>query len=161
MGRGAGHQRCWAAITAWVLTLGGGAALGQTPAEQQRYQQRMQQLFIRLDRNGDRRLQRQEVEGQPYLERHFERLDQQQRGFLVPADLAPGAHTRGERSGRFFKRADRNGDGRIDRREAEAYSWLLRHFGRADRNGDGSVDRQELRGLAEQRRRSLSAPAQP
>lgn len=161
MGRAAGHQRCWAAITAGALSLSGGGVLAQTPAEQQAYQQRLQQLFIRLDRNGDRRLQRQEVQGQPYLERHFERLDQQRRGFLVPGDLAPGTKGRGERTGRFFDRADRNGDGRIDRREAEAYGWLLRHFGKADRNGDGSVDRQELQGLSEQRRRQLSAPAQP
>ena len=158
MGRAA---RCWAVIAAGALGLSGAGALGQTAAEQQAYQQRLQQLFIRLDRNGDRRLQRQEVQGQPYLERHFERLDRQRRGFLVPADLAPGAGGQGERTERFFRQADRNGDGRIDRREAEAYGWLLRHFGNADRNGDGSVDRQELQGLSEQRRRQLSAPAQP
>jgi Ca2+-binding EF-hand superfamily protein len=161
MGRAAGHLRCWAAIAAGALGLSGGGLHGQTPAEQERYQQRLQQLFIRLDRNGDRRLQRQEVQGQPYLERHFERLDRHRRGFLVPADLAPGAGVPGERAERFFRQADRNGDGGIDRREAEAHGWLLRRFGNADRNGDGSVDRQELRGLAEQRRRQLSTPASP
>ena len=164
MGRAAGHLRCWAAIAAGALGLSGGGLQAQTPAEQQRYQQRLQQLFIQLDRNGDRRLQPQEVRGQPYLERHFERLDRQRRGFLIPTDLAPGADgegERGERAERFFRQADRNGDGRIDRREAEAHDWLLRRFGSADRNGDGSVDRQELRGLAEQRRRQRSAPGQP
>ena len=145
-------------IAAGALGLSGAGGHGQTPAEQQRYQQRLQQLFIQLDRNGDRRLQRQEVQGQPYLERHFERLDRQRRGFLVPADLATGPNSQGTRAERFFRQADRNGDGRIDRREAEAYGWLLRRFGNADRNGDGSVDRQELRGLAEQRRRQLSNP---
>ncbi len=158
MGRGAVHRRCWAVIAAGALGLSGAGVHGQTPAEQQRYQQRLQQLFIRLDRNGDRRLQRQEVQGQPYLERHFERLDRQRRGFLVPADLAPGAGGQGERAERFFRQADRNGDGRIDRREAEAHGWLLRRFGNADRNGDGSVDRQELQGLSEQRRRQRSTP---
>ena len=158
----AGHQRCWAAIAAGLLTLGGAGSMhAQTPAEQQSYQQRLQQLFIRLDRDGDRRLQRREVHGQPYLERHFERLDRQRRGFLVPADLAPATRTRGERAERFFSRVDRNGDGRIDRREAEAYSWLRRHFGNADRNGDGRVDRQELQGLAEQRRRQMLQQSPP
>lgn len=137
------------------------SAWGQTPAEQQRYQLRMQQLFRQLDRNGDQRLQRQEVQGQPYLERHFERLDSRQRGYLAPADLMPGPAPKGERAERFFRQADRNGDGRIDRREAEVYGWLRQHFGTADRNSDGSVDRQELQGLAEQRRRQLAAPALP
>ncbi len=156
-------RRCRLPILAIVLgiSLGtSGAAWGQTPAEQQSYQQRMQQLFRQLDRNSDQRLQRQEVQGQPYLERHFERLDSRRRGYLTPTDLMPAQKPRGERATRFFSQADRNGDGRIDRREAEPYSWLLRHFGKADRNGDGSVDRQELQGLAEQRRQ-LSAPAQP
>jgi Ca2+-binding EF-hand superfamily protein len=121
----------------------------------------MRLLFERLDRNDDQRLQRQEVQGQPYLERHFDRLDSRKRGYLGPDDLTPAQATRGERAKRFFEQADRNGDGSIDRREAEAYSWLQRHFGQADRNGDGRVDRQELQGLGEQRRRQLSAPTQP
>jgi len=144
---------------ALAISLGlSSAAWAQTAAEQQSYQQRMRLLFERLDRNNDQRLQRQEVQGQPYLERHFERLDSRKRGYLGPDDLTP---TQTSRAKRFFEQADRNGDGGIDRREAEAYSWLQRHFGQADRNGDGRVDRQELQGLGEQRRRQLSAPSQP
>ena len=145
-----------------LIALAGSALVGraQTPAEQQSYQQRLQLLFQRLDRNGDQRLQRQEVQGQPYLERHFQRLDSRQRGYLTPSDLMPAQAAPGERAERFFRQADRNGDGRIDRIEAEAHQWLLRHFSSADRNRDGSVDRQELQGLAEQRRRSTS-PASP
>jgi len=147
---------------ALAISLGlSSAGWAQTTAEQQSYQQRMRLLFERLDRNNDQRLQRQEVQGQPYLERHFERLDSRKRGYLGPEDLTPSQGTRGERAARFFEQADRNGDGGIDRREAEAYSWLQRHFGQADRNGDGRVDRQELQGLGEQRRRQLSAPSQP
>lgn len=142
---------------ALALSLGApGVSRAQTAAEQQSYQQRLQQLFQRLDRNGDQRLQRQEVQGHAYLERHFDRLDSQRRGYLTPEDLRPAQAQRGERAARFFSEADRNGDGRIDRREAEGYSWLRQHFSSADRNGDGSVDRQELHGLAEQRRRQLS-----
>ena len=151
----------WGHLTL-AISLGlSSAAWAQTAAEQQTYQQRMRLLFERLDRNNDQRLQRQEVQGQPYLERHFERLDSRKRGYLGPEDLTPAQTTRGERATRFFEQADRNGDGGIDRGEAEAYAWLLRHFGQADRNGDGRVDRQELQGLGEQRRRQLSAPTQP
>jgi len=151
-----GQAQHWGGLAAALIALTSGAgAWGQTAAEQQSYQQRMQQLFQRLDRNGDQRLQRLEVQGQSYLERHFERLDRQGRGYLTPSDLAPAQGPRGERSERFFTQADRNGDGRIDRREAEPYSWLLRNFGNADRNGDGRVDRQELHGLTEQRKRQM------
>lgn len=127
----------------------------QSAAELQSYQRRIQALFERLDRNGDARLERLEVQGHAYLERHFERLDREQRGYLTPSDLRP----EGGRRAQFFERADRNGDGRIDRREAEPYPGLQRHFNAADRNGDGTVDRSELRGLAEQRRRQQTPPA--
>ena len=151
----------WGHLTL-AISLGlSSAAWAQTAAEQQTYQQRMRLLFERLDRNNDQRLQRQEVQGQPYLERHFDRLDSRKRGYLGPDDLTPAQTKRGERAKRFFEQADRNGDGGIDRREAEAYSWLQRHFGQADRNGDGRVDRQELQGLGEQRRRQTSPPAKP
>jgi len=51
------------------------------------YQQRMGQLFQQLDRNGDGRLDRQEAQHNPYLRRHFDRLDRGGKGYLVPADL--------------------------------------------------------------------------
>jgi hypothetical protein len=89
------------------------------------------------------------VEGQPYLQRHFERLDQQKRGYLTPADLRPpaGATAGQERARQFFKRADRNGDGQLDKQEAEPYPWLQRRFSEADRNGDGKLSGEELRQL--------------
>ena len=55
--------------------------------EVERYQQRLQQLFRQLDRNGDGRLEREEARANPYLLRHFDRLDRGGKGFLVPADL--------------------------------------------------------------------------
>ncbi|MFM2079900.1 MAG: hypothetical protein RLZZ219_582 [Cyanobacteriota bacterium] len=123
-------------------------ARAQSAAELQGYQQRLQRLFQRLDQNGDQRLERREVEGHPYLQRHFERLDPQQRGHLRPEDLRPAASPPGsgggERARRFLERADSDGDGRLERREAEAYPWLQRRFQEADRNGDGALNRDEL-----------------
>ena len=124
-------------------------AQAQSQSELQSYQQRLQHLFQRLDQNGDQRLDRSEVNGQPYLQRHFERLDRQQRGYLTPADLRPptaGAGG-GERTRRFIREADRNGDGTISRQEAEPYPWLQRRFNEADRNADGNLNRGELRQL--------------
>ena len=129
---------------------GGTAAVqAQTQLEVRTYQQRLQKLFQRLDRDGDQRLERSEVEGHPYLERHFERLDQQKRGYLSPADLRPptGAAGANARAQRFLTRADRNGDNQLDRQEAEPFPWLQRLFDEIDRNDDGRISGDELRQL--------------
>lgn len=121
-------------------------AAAQNTAELQRYQQRLEQLFQRLDQNNDQRLERWEVEGVPYLERHFERLDQQMRGYLTLDDLRPASRAlRRDRASRFFRQADRNGDGHIDQAEASAFPWLLKRFESIDSNGDGSLSGAELR----------------
>ena len=79
------HRSCF------LLAAGAGLLLAfplglqaQTPQELKAYERRLQQLFEQLDRDGNRRLERQEVQGQPYLQRHFDRLviaqaEQQQR----------------------------------------------------------------------------------
>jgi Ca2+-binding EF-hand superfamily protein len=61
-------------------------ALAQA-SEQQQYQQRLRQLFTQLDRNGDGRLDRREASRNAFLERHFDRLDQGGKGYLLPSDL--------------------------------------------------------------------------
>jgi Ca2+-binding EF-hand superfamily protein len=55
--------------------------------EQEHYQRRMERLLRQLDSNGDGRLDRQEASRNRYLQRHFDRLDQDGKGYLVPADL--------------------------------------------------------------------------
>jgi chromosome segregation ATPase len=55
--------------------------------ELQRYQDKLQQLFRRLDRDGDGRLDQEEAAVNAYLRRHFERLDRGGKGYLVPSDL--------------------------------------------------------------------------
>ena len=136
----------------WVLLLGAvllaGPATAQTQAELQGYQLRLERLFQRLDLNGDQRLERREVESHPYLQKHFSRLDQQRRGYLTPTDLRPAASGSGsERARRFIDRSDRNGDGVLDRQEAEIHPWLQKRFRDADRNGDGVIGSEELQRL--------------
>lgn len=150
------HRPRWSRARSLLKLLWGGCACGlaawpavpaaaQSARELQTYQQRLERLFQRLDENNDRRLERLEVEGVPYLQRHFERLDQRQRGYLTPNDLRPaGSAGRHERTERWFHRADRNGDGLIERAEATAFPWLLRRFDAADSNADGALSRAEL-----------------
>jgi Ca2+-binding EF-hand superfamily protein len=77
-----------AALAGLLLMVGAPAAPTQAQAsEEQRYQQRLRQLFDQLDRNGDGRLDRREASRNAYLERHFERLDRGGKGYLLPGDL--------------------------------------------------------------------------
>lgn len=154
-------RRAPALLLAVLLLAGGWGApgRGQERRELRAYQQRLEQLFVQLDRNGDGRLSRREVEGHPYLERHFNRLDRRGRGYLTPADLVPpDASGVGERLQRFFARADTNGNGLIDRREAAAFPGLQERFNAADRNGDGRVSLEEF---TELRRRLPPAGGDP
>lgn len=77
-----------AALAGLLLMVSAPAAPIQAQAsEEQRYQQRLRQLFDQLDRNGDGRLDRREASRNAYLERHFERLDRGGKGYLLPGDL--------------------------------------------------------------------------
>ena len=143
------HRSCF------LLAAGAGLLLAfplglqaQTPQELKAYERRLQQLFEQLDRDGNRRLERQEVQGQPYLQRHFDRLDQNRRGYLTPAALKPSNKVAPPRAERGLRMADPNGAGRIDQQEAQGYPWLRKHFQTIDQNGDGSLDRGELNTLS-------------
>ncbi|CAK6688777.1 hypothetical protein IFHNHDMJ_00476 [Synechococcus sp. CBW1107] len=131
--------------------------LAQQQRDLETYRQRLQNLFRRLDRNGDQRLERSEVRGHAYIEKHFERLDRSGRGHLTPADFVPHrAAWQGERLRAMFLRADHNRNGRIERGEAKDLRWLQENFSQADRNGDGGVSLQELGELRRHRAGSAS-----
>lgn len=70
-----------------LASVGGAEQAAQAADELEVYQQRLGQLFRQLDRNGDGRLERDEVSANAYLQRHFERLDRGGKGYLVPSDL--------------------------------------------------------------------------
>ena len=79
-----------ASSLAGVLLLAAVGSAGQpvrAADELEVYKQRLVQLFRQLDRNGDGRLEPNEVRANPYLERHFERLDRGGKGYLVQGDL--------------------------------------------------------------------------
>lgn len=85
------HHRALPLLLAAALLLGGvatGAAPARADDEVIRYRLRLEKLFRRLDLDGDGRLDRQEAQANPYLRRHFERLDRGGKGYLLPDDLS-------------------------------------------------------------------------
>lgn len=151
-----------AALLLAVLSLAGPWAGALVPAgraqdleDLQRYQRRLEKLFRKLDTNGDGRLSPDEIRGHLYLESNFQRFDQGGKGYLLPSNLTTSpdkGHFLGNRLRQAFKRADRNGDGRLCGAEVAALPWLQLQANQADRNGDGCVSLEELWIL----RRSLS-----
>lgn len=133
---------CWLIGVQGLLLLPLASARAN-PQPVQVYGRRMEALFVRMDVNGDGRLESREVQGQPYLERRLQRPDS--RGYLLIEDLSPRSpHPSGQRLQQRFRQADRNGDGQIDRRECRSLPWLSRNFISFDLNGDGGLTLGEL-----------------
>ncbi len=133
-------------ITAGLISAG--TLLNQTGAEAipdgiESYGQRMEAMFLRLDINGDGRLDASEVGEKTYLIRRLNRKNS--RGYLVLEDLRPsGTHPNGKRLQRHFKQADIDGNGKLNRYEAQTIRWLGNNFNRLDLNNDRYITMEEL-----------------
>ena len=111
------------------------------------------ELFLRIDTNGDRKLEFSEI--QAARAQMFDRMDANRNG-LLDADEVRAAVER-VKSKRDFQsaqfagfqaqagRMDRNGDGRISRDEFAAF--IPDRLLRADTNGDDALSISELRAL--------------
>ena len=115
-------------------------ALRAAPADKTMrvYSTRMESLFIRLDVNGDGRLDASEVQGRRALSRVLKR--QNNRSYLLLEDLRLQDSTpNGPRLKRHFKKADRDQNRRLDRKEAKRIPWISRNFKALDGDRDGTV----------------------
>ena len=120
-------------------------ALQAAPADKTMrvYSTRMEILFIRLDVNGDGRLDASEVQGRRALSRVLKR--QNNRSYLLLEDLRlQDSIPNGPRLKRHFKKADRDQNRRLDRKEAKRIPWISRNFKALDGDRDGTVTLQEL-----------------
>lgn len=59
-----------------------------------------------------------------------------------------------------FEKADRNGDGKIDRREAASSKTLVKEFAGLDRDRDGRLDKGEFARLETEQMRRPDGPDQ-
>ena len=107
------------------------------------YSTRMEILFIRLDVNGDGRLDASEVQGRRALSRVLKR--QNNRSYLLLKDLRlQDSSPSGPRLKRYFRQADRDRNHRLNRQEAKHIPWISRNFNTLDGDRDGSVTLEEL-----------------
>ena len=120
-------------------------ALRAAPADKTMrvYSTRIESLFIRLDVNGDGRLDASEVQGRRALSRVLKR--QNNRSYLLLEDLRlQDSIPNGPRLKRHFKKADLDQNRRLDRKEAKRIPWISRNFKALDGDRDGTVTLQEL-----------------
>ena len=120
-------------------------ALQAAPADKimRDYSAKMEALFIRLDVNGDGRLDASEVQGRRALSRVLKR--QNNRSYLLLKDLRlQDSSPSGPRLKRYFLQADRDGNSRLDRQEAKRIPWISRNFKALDGDRDESVTLEEL-----------------
>ena len=107
------------------------------------YSSRMETLFIRLDVNGDGRLDASEVQGRRALSRLLNR--QNNRSYLLLKDLRlQDSSPSGPRLKRHFRQADRDQNHRLNLQEAKRIPWISRNFNALDGDRDGSVTLEEL-----------------
>ena len=107
------------------------------------YSSRMETLFIRLDVNGDGRLDASEVQGRRALSRVLKR--QNNRSYLLLKDLRlQDSSPSGPRLKRHFRQADRDRNHRLNRQEAKSIPWISRNFNALDGDREGSVTLEEL-----------------
>lgn len=106
-----------------------------------------QEMFKRLDKNGDGKISKEEAPER--LAANFDKIDANKDGFITPDELKARQPGPGGPDGArpnpedIFKRMDKNGDGKIAKDEAN--ERLAANFDKLDANKDGFITPDELR----------------
>lgn len=110
---------------------------------------RAEQMFKRADTNGNGAISA--TEARAFRDARFARMDVNGDGAVTLEEMTEAARKRSaERVAKMFERADRNGDGVIQRTEFEDRG--ARRFEMLDADGDGSVTLEEIQARKGRRR---------
>lgn len=134
---------------AWALlatTLMLTASLAQAAVEKP--QRLSTEKFDALDINHDGGISREEAAAAPQLSAHFDEIDADRDGRVMPAELKAYAKThRGSKDGgkASFEQLDTNHDGVLTRDEAATNPKMAKRFDVADTDRDGRVTAEEAK----------------
>jgi Ca2+-binding EF-hand superfamily protein len=159
-----------ALIASFVIT---GSALAQsspasapTPDRAAQMQQRFDQHFSKLDKNGDGFVDHDEAAGNKRLSAHFDQVDANKDGKISKDEMKASfaashakRHERREKYAAKFKAADKDGDGALSKEEAQAakMSHIVKNFDAIDSNKDGKVTPAELHAAMRSQHRARAA----
>jgi len=149
------HPRLASSFDAWDKNKDGNLDQAEMAAHREAMRAEMRaKVHERLkaaDTDGDGSISRKEAEASmPGLAAKFDQMDVDKDG-KISRDEMHGFRMAGKKHQRkhmrmAFKSADRNGDGALDKAEAEAgMPMLAEHFAKVDADQDGKVTREELR----------------
>jgi Ca2+-binding EF-hand superfamily protein len=99
----------------------------------------VRQRLLKMDRDGDGKVQKSEFDGPAEA---FRRLDRDDDGAITPKDFQRPAQPAANALPPAMRRLDRNGDGKIERKEFPGRPAM---FSKLDRNNDGVLSAAELR----------------
>ncbi|HEV8691091.1 MAG TPA: EF-hand domain-containing protein [Ideonella sp.] len=136
----------WALLaTTLILSAPLAQAAGEKP------QRLPAEKFAALDTNHDGSISRDEAAAAPQLSTHFDEIDVDRDGRVMPAELKAYAKThRGSKEGKegkmaTFEQLDTNHDGVLTRDEVAANHKMAKRFDVADADHDGRVTAEEAR----------------
>ncbi len=103
-------------------------------------------LFERMDANGDGVVTRQEFEA--FTKKQFDEMDANHDGKITREELDAAREKHGalmrEQFNKRFDEADANHDGALSKEEAQKLPHIAQHFDEIDANHDGKVTRDEI-----------------
>jgi len=109
---------------------------------------RMEAHFKAADKDNDGSLTREEAKAMPRVAKKFDAIDADKNGAVSLSEIQAAKKQMGKeahkRGAERFKAADKNGDGMLDREEANSMSRVAKNFDAIDADKNGTVTGKEI-----------------